>query len=75
VCPEDTSIPDITYPQSIIEKLEGVVDRFVMGSMQYYGVPRSFYVRYLPDFKVGRKQDQLLYEERTEGLSFQLTSN
>ena len=41
-------IPDITDPQSIIEKLRDRVDRFIIGSMQYAGVPRSFYAKQLP---------------------------
>jgi len=41
-------IPDITDPQLIIEKLREPVDRFIIGSMQYCDVPRSFYAKRLP---------------------------
>jgi len=40
--------PDVTYPQPIIEKLRDFVDRFIIGSMQYCNVPRSFYAKRLP---------------------------
>jgi DNA repair photolyase len=40
-------IPDVTYPQLIIEKLRDFVDRFIIGSMQYHGVPRAFYAERL----------------------------
>jgi len=40
-------IPDVSYPQPIIEKLGDFVDRFIVGSMQYSGVPRSFYAERL----------------------------
>jgi len=41
-------IPEITHPRSIIEKLKDSVDRFIIGSMQYCDVPRSFYAKGLP---------------------------
>jgi len=41
-------IPDITDPQSIVERLRDSVDRFIIGSMQYMGVPKSYYSRRLP---------------------------
>ena len=41
-------IPGVTHPQSIIEKLRDFVDLFIIGSMQYCDVPRSFYAEQLP---------------------------
>jgi len=41
-------IPDISNPQLIVERLRDFVDRFIIGSMQYYGVPRVFYAKRLP---------------------------
>jgi len=41
-------IPEITHPQSIIDKLKDSVDRFIIGSMQYCNVPRTFYTERLP---------------------------
>jgi len=41
-------IPEITNPRSMIEKLKNSVDRFIIGSMQYCDVPRSFYAKRLP---------------------------
>jgi len=40
-------IPEITRPQSIIENLREHVDRVIIGSMQYSGVPKSFYAEHL----------------------------
>jgi len=40
-------IPNVTYPQSIIMKLRDFVGRFIIGSMQYHGVPRTFYAERL----------------------------
>jgi len=42
-------IPDVTDPKSIIQNLREFVDRFIIGSMQYSGVPREFYAKRLPD--------------------------
>jgi len=41
-------IPEITHPQSIIEKLKDSVDRLIIGSMQYCYAPRGFYAECLP---------------------------
>ncbi len=37
-----------TKPAAIIEDLEHSVDHFIIGSMQYCDVPRSFYAKPLP---------------------------
>jgi len=41
-------IPDITYPADIIRHLREKVDRWIIGSMQYMGVPKPYYSRRLP---------------------------
>jgi len=41
-------ISSITIPESIVEKLKDDVDRFIIGSMQYCHVPRSFNAERLP---------------------------
>jgi len=41
-------IPNITYPADIIRHLRENVDRWIIGSMQYMGVPKSYYSRRLP---------------------------
>jgi len=41
-------IPDITQPQLIIETLRDFIDRFIIGSMQYMGVPKYYYSRRFP---------------------------
>jgi len=42
-------IPEATKPIEIVSKLRDFVDRFIIGSMQYAGVPRSFYAKQLPN--------------------------
>jgi len=42
-------IPDVTDPKAIVQNLRESVDRFILGSMQYSGVPREFYAKRLPD--------------------------
>jgi len=41
-------IPNITEPAAIVERTKNRVDRFIIGSMRYAGVSRSFYARKLP---------------------------
>jgi len=41
-------IPEITRPEEIVQSLRDFVDRFIIGSMQYCNVPRSFYAKWLP---------------------------
>jgi len=41
-------IPEATYPIEIIGRLKDSVDRWIIGSMQYMGVPRNFYRERLP---------------------------
>jgi len=52
-------IPEITHPRSIIEKLKDSVDRFIIGSMQYCDVSRSFYIRQLPDLISWLKENKI----------------
>jgi len=42
-------IPNITHPVEIIRHCRDYVDRWIIGSMQYAGVPRSFYAKQLPN--------------------------
>jgi len=41
-------IPSVTYPVDIIRHCRDFVDRWIIGSMQYSDVPRSFYAERLP---------------------------
>jgi len=59
-------IPEITRPQSIIEKLKDRVDRFIIGSMQYCDVPRSFYARSLPALISWLKENKINYYLKKE---------
>jgi len=59
-------IPDVTYPQLIIEKLKDRVDRFIIGSMQYCDVPRSFYARSLPALISWLKENKINYYLKKE---------
>jgi len=59
-------IPEITHPQSIIEKLKHSVNRFIIGSMQYCDVPRSFYVRNLPALISWLKENKIDYYLKKE---------
>jgi len=59
-------IPEITHPQSIIEKLKDSVDRFIIGSMQYCDVPRSFYARSLPALISWLKENKIDYYLKRE---------
>jgi len=59
-------IPDVTYPQPIIEKLREFVDRFIIGSMQYCDVPRSFYAKSLPALISWLKENKINYYLKRE---------
>jgi len=59
-------IPETTHPQSIIEKLKDSVDRFIIGSMQYCDVPRSFYARSLPALISWLKENKIDYYLKKE---------
>ena len=59
-------IPEITHPQSIIEKLKDSVDSFIIGSMQYCDVPGSFYVRSLPALISWLKENKIDYYLKKE---------
>jgi len=59
-------IPDISNPQSIIEKLRDFVDRFIIGSMQYCDVPRSFYAKSLPALISWLKENKINYYLKRE---------
>ena len=59
-------IPETTYPQAIIEKLKASVDRFILGSMQYCNVPRSFYARQLPDLISWLNENKINYYLKKE---------
>jgi len=59
-------IPDVTHPQAIIEKLRDSVDRFIIGSMQYCDVPRSFYAKSLPDLISWLKENKIDYHLKKE---------
>jgi len=59
-------IPEITYPQSIMEKLRAIVDRFIIGSMQYCDVPRSFYAKKLPALISWLKENKIDYYLKKE---------
>jgi len=54
-------IPDITRPQLIIKKLRDNVDRFIIGSMQYHGVPRRFYAERLPPLIAWLDENKINY--------------
>jgi len=59
-------IPDVTHPESIIEKLRDFVDRFIIGSMQYCDVPRSFYARHLPALISWLNENKISYYLKKE---------
>jgi len=59
-------IPEITHPQSIIEKLKDSVDRFIIGSMQYYNVSRSFYAKHLSALIAWLKENKIDYYLKKE---------
>jgi len=59
-------IPDITHPQSIIEKLRDFADHFIIGSMQYCDVPRSFYARPLPALISWLNENKISYYLKKE---------
>ena len=59
-------IPDVTHPQAIIEKLRDFVDRFIIGSMQYCDVPRSFYAKNLPALTLWLKENKIDYYLKKE---------
>jgi len=59
-------IPEITHPRSMIEKLKDSVDRFIIGSMQYCDVPRSFYARQLPDLISWLNENRINYYLKKE---------
>jgi len=59
-------IPEITHPQAIIEKLKDSVDRFILGSMQYCNVPRSFYAKSLPALISWLKENKINYYLKRE---------
>jgi len=59
-------IPEITYPRSIIENLREHVDRFIIGSMQYCDVQRSFYARSLLALILWLKENKIDYYLKKE---------
>jgi len=59
-------IPEITHPQSIIEKLKYSVDRFIIGSIQYCDVPKSFYAKSLPALISWLKENKIDYYLKKE---------
>jgi len=59
-------IPEITYPQAIIEKLKDSVDRFIIGSMQYHGVSRRFYAERLPELIAWLDDSKISYYLKKE---------
>jgi len=59
-------IPDVTYPQLIIEKLRDFVDRFIIGSMQYCDVPRTFYADHLPPLIAWLEKNKIDYYLKKE---------
>ena len=59
-------IPETTHSQSIIEKLKDSVDRFIIGSMQYCDVPRSFYPKNLPALISSLKENKIDYYLKKE---------
>ena len=67
-------IPNVTQPKAIIEKLRDFVDRFIIGSMQYCVVPRSFYAISLPALISWLKENKIDYYLKKE-LRFCLKRN
>jgi len=65
-------IPEITHPQSIIEKLKDSVDRFIIGSMQYCDVPRSFYRSRSPSLILRLNEYRIDYYLKKELRSYPL---
>jgi len=59
-------IPDVTYPQLIIEKLRDFVDRFIIGSMQYSDVSRRFYTERLPGLIAWLDENKINYYLKKE---------
>jgi len=59
-------IPEITDPRLIIEKLRSFVHRFIIGSMQYCDVPRSFYARSLLALILWLKENKIDYYLKKE---------
>jgi len=59
-------IPDVTYPQMIIEKLRDLVDRFIIGSMQYHHVSRVFYAERLPRLIAWLDENEINYYLKRE---------
>jgi len=59
-------IPDIARPQLIIEKLRDFVDRFIVGSMQYHGVPRAFYADRLAPLIAWLDKNRITYYLKKE---------
>jgi len=59
-------IPEITHPQSIVEKLKDSVDRFIIGSMQYCDVPRRFYADRLPPLIAWLDENKIDYYMKKE---------
>ena len=50
----------------IIEKLRDFVDRFIIGSMQYCDVPRSFYAKSPPALISWLKENKIDYYLKKE---------
>jgi len=59
-------IPEITHPQSIIEKLKDSVDSFIIGSMQYCDVPHRFYADRLPELIAWLDENKINYYLKKE---------
>jgi len=59
-------IPGVTHPRSIIEKLRDIVDRFIIGSMQYCDVPRRFYADRLPPLIAWLDEKKINYHLKKE---------
>ena len=59
-------IPDVTQQSVIIKKLRDSVDRFIIGSMQYCDVPRSFYAKNLPALTSWLKENKIDYYLKKE---------
>jgi len=59
-------IPDLTYPQLIIEKLRDFVDHFIIGSLQYSDVPHRFYADRLPSLIAWLHKNKIDYYLKRE---------
>jgi len=59
-------IPETTRPAEIVQSLRDFVDRFIIGSMQYCDVPRSFYARSLPALISWLKENKINYYLKRE---------